>query len=186
MLVRSEWLPVTRLPAGAASARCVVSVHLHAGHNLGLGRASPPHARVELRLGEDRAWVSRPKGPSHNPTFKQVKIISKHIFKIFFIQPSIFPIFFQNIFKKYFAMIFIFNLLYDIIVQGTMFLSSHPSEDSLVVVVEDQRSGAVLGRARLGLVSVQGQARRWSLSLDTGGDSDTGPGVTLSVQLLSY
>ena len=86
VLVRSEWLPVTRLPAGAASARCVVSVHLHAGHNLGLGRASPPHARVELRLGEDRAWVSRPKGPSHNPTFKQVKIISKHIFKIFFIQ----------------------------------------------------------------------------------------------------
>ena len=74
VLVRSEWLPVTRLPAGAASARCVVSVYLHAGHNLGLGRASPPHARVELRLGEDRAWVSRPKGPSHNPTFKQVKI----------------------------------------------------------------------------------------------------------------
>ena len=36
--------------AGAASARCVVSVYLHAGHNLGLGRASPPHARVELRL----------------------------------------------------------------------------------------------------------------------------------------
>ena len=81
--MRSEWLPVTRLPAGAASARCVVSVHLHAGHNLGLGRTSPPHARVELRLGEDRVWVSRPKGPSHNPTFKQVKIISKHISEIF-------------------------------------------------------------------------------------------------------
>ena len=83
-------------------------------------------------------------------------------------------------------MIFIFNLLDNVIVQGTMFLSSSPGEDRLVVVVEDQRSGAVLGRARLGLVSVQGQARRWSLSLDTGGDSDTGPGVTLSVQLLSY
>ena len=96
VLVRSEWLPVTRLPAGAASARCVVSVHLHAGHNLGLGRTSPPHARVELRLGEDRAWVSRPKGPSHNPTFKQVKIISQHIFKIFFIQA-----YFQYFFKTF-------------------------------------------------------------------------------------
>ena len=67
-----------------------------------------------------------------------------------------------------------------------MFLSSSPGEDSLVVAVEDPRSGSVLGRARLGLASVQGQARRWSLSLDTAGDSDTGPGVTLSVQLLSY
>ena len=83
-------------------------------------------------------------------------------------------------------MIFIFYLLDNIAVQGTMFLSSSPGEDSLVVAVEDPRSGAVLGRARLGLASVQGQARRWSLSLDTAGDSDTGPGVTLSVQLLSY
>ena len=95
--MRSEWLPVTRLPAGAVSARCVVSVYLHAGHNLGLGRASPPHARVELRLGEDRAWVSRPKGPSHNPTFKQVKIFSKHIFKN--ISKHIFKLFSKHIYK---------------------------------------------------------------------------------------
>ena len=144
ILIKSRWLPSSPAPVSLTSTRAIVTLFLHCGENIGDVKRSAPYSRCEVRCGQEkrRVWVSSPRGPRHDPKYRQ----------------------------------------------GCSFLSSDPGQDSLQLVVEDQRSGQSLGRVTIPLallVESPGNKinhSKWSLEAGTGEDSS----VTISAALLSY
>ena len=144
VLIKSRWLPSSPAPVSLTSTRAIVTLFLHCGENIGDVKRSAPYSRCEVRCGQEkrRVWVSSPRGPRHDPKYRQ----------------------------------------------GCSFLSSDPGQDSLQLVVEDQRSGQSLGRVTIPLaLLVESPGNRinhskWSLEAGTGEDSS----VTISAALLSY
>ena len=145
ILIRSRWLPSSAAPVSLTSTRAIVTLFVHCGENIGDTRRSAPFSRCEVRCSAEekrRVWVSSPRGPGHDPQYRQ----------------------------------------------GCSFLSSDPSQDSLQLAVEDQRSGQSLGRVSIPLtVLIESPGNRinntrWSLEAGTGEESS----VTISAALLSY
>ena len=144
VLIKSRWLPSSPAPVSLTSTRAIVTLFLHCGENIGDVKRSAPCSRCEVRCGQEkrRVWVSSPRGPRHDPKYRQ----------------------------------------------GCSFLSSDPGQDSLQLVVEDQRSGQSLGRVSIPLtVLIESPGNRinntrWSLEAGTGEESS----VTISAALLSY
>ena len=145
ILIRSRWLPSSAAPVSLTSTRAIVTLFVHCGENIGDTRRSAPFSRCEVRCSAEekrRVWVSSPRGPGHDPKYRQ----------------------------------------------GCSFLSSDPSQDSLQLAVEDQRSGQSLGRVSIPLtVLIESPGNRinntrWSLEAGTGEESS----VTISAALLSY